>query len=184
MLLGFRRRGDSAGPLVRLHAVERLLALLRREIAGIDEGEAAFSREAVRRRPGHHHDVAAVENGARRLDGVADPSCRDDRAGCEVGAVHDGGIELVIALRIEGCTMASVEMGRVLQHDHRSFHGIEGAPAVAEEGPTGPQRPSEIEARLLPRRGFEMMGGQHAAAAVDHQCSGAHARSLRSVSDA
>ena len=40
--------------------------------------------------------------------------------------------------------MSGVEMGRVFQHDYGGFDGIEGAAAVAQQGPAGPQRPTEI----------------------------------------
>ena len=109
---GLARRFERAREPALLEALERLHAPFGGEIALFDDIEPGALGESVGIGTAEHHRTVAFEQRPRRLDRVADVPDQRHRAGGEIGAAHDRGIEFVNAGGIERGAVAGVELRR------------------------------------------------------------------------
>ncbi len=80
----------------------------------------------------------------------------------------------MFAIGVECRAMTGVEMGAVF-HDHdRRLNRFERRAAGFQDGPTGLQRPMNIDTRRCPFRLAEVIFRHHAAATVYRKCNFCH----------
>ena len=87
------------------------------------------------------HVRTLLHDQARQVDGILDVAYRGDGPGARAAAVHDGGIELRIAVVVEYRATAGVELRVILHGAHRRGHRIERAAAAIEYLVAGSRAP-------------------------------------------
>ena len=93
--------------------------------------QALFARKGLGPGAGQHDVDRVGHDPPRQQDGIADVVYAGDRAGVEVRAVHDRGIEFVAAFGVEHGAATGVEERRVLEQLHGVGHRVQAAAAAA-----------------------------------------------------
>ncbi len=105
-------------------ADEALPALLGEEVGGVDLLEADAGGELVGTGAAEHHELRLLHDGFGEGDGILGPRDAGDGSGFHGLAVHDGGVELVLAVGGEDGAFAGVEERIVLEHVEAGFDGV------------------------------------------------------------
>ena len=161
---GRPRRGATAARRCRAPAPWRERLHRRRPCSSGTPPTAAVtsSIEPSRRRwhgPGralaHEDDARALHHQARDALGVGDRADRSDAARAQTAALHDHGVELDAARRVEDGAVSRVEGLVVLERAHRALHRSSAEPAPrsprAAGAPIEATSPRLSDARVLPR---------------------------------
>ena len=145
-----------------------LPALVGVEIRRVDEFDANRLRECLGAGAGQHHVRRFLHDRSREQDRILDAAHTGDRAGAQGRAVHDRGVEFVVAVIGEHRALAGVEARRVLEYEDRLGDRIHAAAAAFQHRVAGIERRFEIGAGE-----FFLFRGQrradHPGAAVDHE---------------
>src|SRR6267378_5914905 len=137
------RAGDQVrDALTALLGLELFLALRGAEVVVGDQRETLFQGELLGARTHQQYVTRLLHHPARELDRVSHVPHRGDRAGAQLPAVHDRGVELGCAVACQGCSVAGVERRVVLEYPHRGGDGIETAAAARQ------QRAASVERRF------------------------------------
>jgi hypothetical protein len=78
-----------------------------------------ISREARRPAVGEEDVPAIAHDGEGQVDRMADVSQAGHPAGPQLGALHDPGVKLDLAVAVQACSDSGVEKGLVLHVAHR-----------------------------------------------------------------
>ena len=119
-----------------------------------------------------------LHDAPREIDGMAHRGDAGDRAGREILAGHDRGIEIGAAIVGQHRAAACVEERVVLQEAHRGGHGIQAATARFEHGVAGVERGFEPLAIGCAAIRTQLLAGDHAGAAVDRDREATRCRRL------
>jgi hypothetical protein len=79
------------------------------------------------------------QDSARGTNGIFDAMKTGDGTGAERGGVHNDGVALDLAVKIQMGAVAGVEDRIVFEHDDRGFYCIEGVTSGGQNFPTGLQ---------------------------------------------
>jgi hypothetical protein len=94
------------------------------EIFWIAERDAAVASEALGAFGDEHHVRAMFEDCAGGADGIANTLESRHGSGTKSRTIHDDGVALDAAVKVEMGAKTGVEDGLVFEHDDRGFHGV------------------------------------------------------------
>ena len=160
------RRVDRCG-LLFAPTQQLLPALLGAEPTRVDLFQPALDRETVGADPRQHHMRALVHYCTRKINRVTRARHAGDRAGLLRFAVHDRGVEFILALGGKHRAAPGVEQRIIFEHADRGGNRIERRAALVE------QRTARAERLIQPGAiGFLLFGRQrpaldHSGAAMD-----------------
>ncbi len=127
-------RRVNHGCMVFLPILEHLLAFRGVEIGRIDLLQSLRFRERIGALAGHQDVARMIHDGARRLDRILGGGQGGNGTSLERTAVHDGGVEIGIAVCGDGRALAGIEQRIVFQRDQGRFDGIGGRAALIKHG--------------------------------------------------
>jgi hypothetical protein len=152
-----------------LELLQLLLSSRRREIIVGDLLEPLLLRELIGALAREEHVRALLHHRARNADRVLRCSNSGDRARRARPPVHDRRVELMCLVPGEDRAPSGIEIGIVLEHQHRRLDGVERIAAGRQDLRSGIERPVQrrpdrgVRFRSRPRRLDD------AGAAVDHE---------------
>jgi hypothetical protein len=141
------RYGQGGDPAVAAaDALELPPAFRGVEVTGWHQFESAGERELLGAAAAQKHVLGVLHHGTREFDRILDMRQAADRSGHSRGAVHDGGIQLVVAVESEHRAMARVEQRIVLEQHDGPRHRIEAGAAARKNGKAAVERCGEPRA--------------------------------------
>ena len=134
--------GGAGGALAgrALHLLQFVLTLRGAEVFRRHQHDALFQGELLGALADQQHVRALVHHQARQIDRVLDVAYGGHRPRTRPVAVHDGGIELRIPVRVEHRAAAGIELRVILHGAHRGRHGIQARAAALEDRVAGIER--------------------------------------------
>ena len=107
------------------------------EVFGRGEFQALSARELFRAAPDEHDVRGFFQDGASGGDGIFEAGDGGDGSGHQGAAIHDGGVEFVLAAAVEDGSFARVEEGRIFEDADGLLHGVQAGAAFLQDGVAG-----------------------------------------------
>ena len=153
-------------PLQRL--LQLVPTLLGTEIGRINQVDALILAQTPLPGAGKHHVRRLVHHHARRQNRILHALYANHRASAQGVAVHDYGIQLVLAVVSKHRALASIEVRIVFEHNQRRCHRLNGRFASFELSVAITQLLGQRCANYLLLRRRHVVPN-HASTTADHQ---------------